>query len=378
MPYWGIGDQMKTINTIIFCILFVPFISGQTGSNWAIFRGDPTLKGITSDRLPERPELHWSFPAGDDLRSAPVSGNGRVVAGSMDGSVYCLDSKGQLQWEFKAANGIEAPALLHAGNVYIGDLDGNLYCLDLMTGDKNWSYVADNQISGSPNVWVEEDQERILFGSYDFYLHCVDAGSGKMIWKYETDNFINGAAAIDQGKAIFGGCDGFIHVVDIRTGKLVKKIDVATYIASSVAVSENAAYTGDHDGKFSCVDLENEKLVWSWANERARLPFLASPSVNQKFAVIGNEDKYTYCFNRSTGELIWRFNSGSRINASPVIAGDRVLTANMRGDLHILDLQTGEALWTYELGSAITGNPAVSGGRFYVAAADGYIYSFGK
>jgi outer membrane protein assembly factor BamB len=199
-----------------------------------------------------------------------------------------------------------------------------------------------------------------------------------MIWKYETDNFINGAAACDQGKAIFGGCDGFIHMVDILTGRLDKKIDIATYIASSVAVSDMVAFTGDHDGKFSCVDLENEKILWTWTNDRARLPFLASPSVNQHVAVIGNEDKYTYCFDRATGELLWRFNSGARIHASPVIARDRVLVANLRGDLYIVDIRNGEALWNYELGSAVTGNPAISGGRIFIAASDGYIYCFGK
>ncbi len=370
---------MKKFKTIIFSILLVQSIVGQTGDGWHIFRGDPTLRGITSNRLPGQPKLLWSYHATDDLRSSPVSGGGRIVAGSMDGSVYCLDNNGQLQWEFKTGNGVEAPALLHGGKVYIGDLDGSLYCLDLQTGDENWSYKADNQISGSPNFWVSGDKTMIVFGSYDYYLHCLDAGTGKMIWKYETDNFINGAAACYQGKAIFGGCDGFIHVVDILTGKLEKQIDIATYIASSVAVSDNAAFIGDHDGKFSCIDLENEKIAWTWTNDRSRLPFLASPSVNQKVAVIGNEDKYTYCFNRSTGELIWRFNSGSRINASPVIARDRVLVANMRGDLFILDISNGDVLWNYELGSAITGTPAVvSGERFYIAASDGYIYCFGK
>ena len=118
------------------------------------------------------------------------------------------------------------------------------------------------------------------------------ARKGDMGWGFPESPLLHG------DKVIFNACSRFdetppLIAVDIRTGKLVKKIDVATYIASSVAVSENAAYTGDHDGKFSCVDLQDEKLVWSWTNERARLPFLASPSVNQKFAVIGNEDKYT-------------------------------------------------------------------------------------
>jgi outer membrane protein assembly factor BamB len=369
---------MKKFHILTIYTLLVQAIAGQTGSDWYIFRGDPTLKGITRDRLPADPKLLWSYQAGDDLRSSPVAASGRIVAGSMDGTVYCLDMSGQLHWEFKAGNGVEAPALIHGGKVYVGDLDGSMFCLDLRTGNENWSYRADNQISGSPNVWVTGNRTLIVFGSYDYYLHCLDAGTGRMIWKYETDNFINGAAACYQGDAIFGGCDGYIHVVDILTGRLTRKIDIATYIASSVAVSDDAAFIGDHDGKFSRVDLENEKIDWTWTNDRARLPFLASPSVSQKVAVIGNEDKYTYCFDKFTGELTWRFNSGSRINASPVIAGEKVLVANMRGDLFILDINNGDELWHYELGSAITGNPAVSGGRFFLAASDGYIYCFGK
>jgi outer membrane protein assembly factor BamB len=369
---------MKKLMIIIFCCLRVLSLTGQQDREWYIFRGDPTLHGVSGESLPAKPELYWSYRAGEEFITSPVTSGDRMVAGSMDGTVFCLDTGGQLQWKCGTGNGIEAPALIHNGNVYVGDLDGTMYCLDLQTGREHWTYRADNQISGSPNLWVSGVTTLIVFGSYDFYLHCLDASNGGMVWKYETDNFINGAAACDRGKAIFGGCDGYIHIVDILTGRLDKKINLATYIASSVAVSDGLAYTGDHDGKFSCVDLEHDKIVWTWTNDRAHLPFLASPSVNQRVAVIGNEDKYTYCFDRSTGELLWRFNTGARIHASPVISGDRVLVANLRGDVFILDIRNGEALWSYELGSAITGNPAVSGGRIFIAASDGYIYCFEK
>ena len=82
---------MKKLISIIFSILLVQSGIGQAGNDWPVFRGDPALTGITSNRLPGLPKLLWSFQAGDDLRSSPVSGSGRIVAGSMDGTVYCLD-----------------------------------------------------------------------------------------------------------------------------------------------------------------------------------------------------------------------------------------------------------------------------------------------
>jgi len=169
-----------------------------------------------------------------------------------------------------------------------------------------------------------------------------------------------------------------LHVVDLETGKALQKIDVATYVASSASVYENLVYLGDHDGRFSCVDLQNGAISWTWTNELVHLPFLASPSVTSDRVIIGNEDKHIYCFNREDGGLKWKFNTGSRVHASVVVAGRNVLSANLRGDLHILDIKNGTVHWSYELGSAVTGNPAVENRKFFVAASDGYLYCFGE
>ena len=60
-----------------------------------------------------------------------------------------------------------------------------------------------------------------------------------------------------------------------------------------------------------------------------------------------------YCLNKKNGELVWKYNTGSRVDASPVVVGDHVLTANMRGDLFLLDIKSGKPSWSYELGTAI-------------------------
>ena len=82
-------------------------------------------------------------------------------------------------------------------------------------------------------------------------------------------------------------------------------------------------------------------------------------------------------FEKSTGKLIWKTDTGSRVDASPVITGNDVLIANMRGDLIILKLSTGEKIWMYEIGSPITGNPAVIDGMIILGADDGMVYCFG-
>jgi len=223
--------QINMINKYILVMLVI--LSGnlavaQSSGSWPIFRGNQQLSGVSRTDLPDQPKLLWNFQTGDNIKSAPVVDQGKVVVGSSDGVVYCLDLQGKLVWKFETGNAIEAPALIYKNTVYIGNLNGTMYAIDLNSGKKKWEYETENQIIGSANWWEAGGTTYILFGSYDYFLHCVDAQTGTVKWKYESDNFINGAPACFGGKTYFGGCDGFLHVVDIVTGKADKKIDVST------------------------------------------------------------------------------------------------------------------------------------------------------
>ncbi len=347
---------MKRLLYIALCLLVG--IPSYAQKSWTIFRGDQQLLGVSKTTLPKTPKLMWSVKPGSGILAPPVVDQGLVVIGSENGTIYAIDSKGKVSWSFETDNAIEAPAMILDQTVYLGNLTGTLYAIDLTSGRKKWEYLTDNQISGSPNYWKNGKQTRLVVGSYDYYLHCVDAATGDSLWTYESDNFINGAAGCYDGKAIFGGCDGYLHIVNMATGKALKKVEVATYVASSVAVADDKAYIGDYDGRFSCVDLVKGEILWKFEEKEANLPFIGSPSI--------------------LDDLVWKTNSGSRVDASPVIVGNQVLIANMRGDLQLLDLKTGKINWSYELGSGIVGNPAVCDGKIWCAASDGYIYCFGQ
>ena len=372
-----LNNLFSFISILLLWIITTGSSYSQKAVCWNMFRGDQALTGTTVFDFPAKPEILWTFKIDDEIKSSPVSCNNKIITGAGDGYVYCLDLNGKLIWKFNSGNTIEAPALILEDNVYVGNLDGSLFSLNLNTGHKNWEYKTDNQISGSPNYWKIGENWYILVGSYDYNLHCVDARSGKLKWKYESDNFINGAPACQSGIAVFGGCDGFLHLVDINTGSLKEKIEVATYVAGSATLSGNYAFVGDYDGKFTCINLKDQKILWQWKDETTNLPFIASPSVLKERILIGNDNKYLYCLDKLTGNLIWKFNTGSRVEASTVVSINKVLTANMRGDLFILDVNNGGKLWSYEIGTPISGTPAVLKDKFIVATNDGYIYCFG-
>ncbi|MCB8999671.1 MAG: PQQ-binding-like beta-propeller repeat protein [Bacteroidales bacterium] len=85
-----------------------------------------------------------------------------------------------------------------------------------------------------------------------------------------------------------------------------------------------------------------------------------------------------YCFDKKNGKLYWKVNTGGSLDASPVLLGDVLLVANMRGDLMFMNASDGKSIWTYELGSPMGGNPAVIDKLIFVAAQDGRVYCFGN
>jgi outer membrane protein assembly factor BamB len=69
---------------------------------------------------------------------------------------------------------------------------------------------------------------------------------------------------------------------------------------------------------------------------------------------------------------------GGRVDASPVIAKEKIVVATMKGDIKILQLKDGKQLMSYELGSPVSSSPAVIDQKIIIGADDGKIYCFGK
>lgn len=364
---------MKLLFTF-FILLFTFYSFAQSATCWSNSRGNQQLHGVTSVEFPQSVDVKWTYDADGIFKSAPVVCDNKVVVGSTNGTMYCINMQGDSIWGFKTDNGIEGPALIDNGIVYFGNLTGILYALDLKTGSKLWEYETENQIMGAPSLYKKGGKEIIAVGSYDYYLHGVDAKTGKLLWKYESDNFLNSAPALWDGKAIFGGCDGFLHMVDLLTGQSAGKVEIATYVASSPAVENGIAYIGDYDGGITAIDLNEKKIKWRYENPNSNMPFIASPSLIGNKILIGSRDKFMYCFDKEIGELLWRKNTGMRIEASTIANKSEVLLINMRGDLMLLNLKDGSTSWNYELGVSAINAPAVIAGTIVVAGSDGNVY----
>ena len=83
-----------------------------------------------------------------------------------------------------------------------------------------------------------------------------------------------------------------------------------------------------------------------------------------------------FCLSTASGQELWRFDTEGDVDASPIIAKDRVLVASRSGRLCILSLADGHEIWKYDIGQSPTGTPMVARGVIVIGDDDGWVYCF--
>lgn len=349
-----------------------------TADAWPMFRGEPSLTGISPAQFLDEPQLLWTHAAGGAVRSSAAIVEGRVYVGSDSEHLHALDLKdGKEIWKYKAEDVIESSPLVLNGVVYFGSGDGMFHAVNAADGTLKWKFQTDDQIIAGPN-WIRTDagQWRIVVGSHDFFLYCLDAETGKKLWSYESTNFINGCAAVADGVTAFGGCDALLHVIDLAEGKQVREIETGAYIGASIALTGQRAYLGHYGNEFLAINLESGETEWKYADRQ--FPYFSSPAVTKDRVLFGGRDKRMHCLDRATGKPVWTFPTRGRVDSSPVVVDGRVVFGSDDGRLYLLDLESGKETWSYEIGGAISTSPAVIDHTVVIGSQDGNIYCFGK
>jgi glucose dehydrogenase len=78
---------------------------------------------------------------GGTVYSTPDVSDGKVVIGSSDRNIYCLDANtGARLWTIQTDAPVVAAATIRDGVVYIGGSDGVFRALDLKTGNVRWEF----------------------------------------------------------------------------------------------------------------------------------------------------------------------------------------------------------------------------------------------
>jgi outer membrane protein assembly factor BamB len=127
-------------------------------------------------------------------------------------------------------------------------------------------------------------------------------------------------------------------------------------------------------------------VVWRYEVPDRKFEFWSSPAMGRvpgaagakpvDVAIIGGRDKLVHAIRLDDGQALWTFPTRAKVDASPVIARERVIAASFDGHLYLLDLKSGKEVWKFAAGGPFVASPAVADGRLVIGTDDGAVYCF--
>ncbi|MDR1594761.1 MAG: PQQ-binding-like beta-propeller repeat protein [Prevotellaceae bacterium] len=357
-------------------------IENAGSEDWLIFRGDPGLSGYSNAAIPDAPQLLWAYKSDSRTSSSPVIYDKTVYWSDKRGRIYGINAAGRQVFDYNFATAVEASPMISDSTLFIGRIDGFMSALSLSRKDTVWNFETLGQISATPNSGVFGNREVVIFGSYDNNLYCMDKNSGELISQFESGYYINGAVGVMKNFFISGGCDAWLKIIDGQSGMVTDSLKLDSYIPASPAIDGNDCYIADHSGNVYAIVIEKgiilsaKKIVEATGSSGS---FISVPALSPAMLYILSDDRYLYAIDRRTGAIRWKYlQKGNSGESSPVVCRDRIISCTRSGIISVLDARKGELLWEYDTGEQITASPAAASGRFYILTAKGTLFCFGK
>jgi len=142
-------------------------------------------------------------------------------------------------------------------------------------------------------------------------------------------------------------------------------------IFSSAVAGLNMLYIAGTDGYLYALKQDTGSTAW-----RTHLGYYltdATPALEGQVLFVSVRSSALEAINAHTGQVYWTFDTAEKIQAPPLVAGDRVLLAS-RTTLWALDATSGRLVWKFQHGAEgwpTTGAPTLAGSIVYASLGSG-------
>lgn len=340
----------------------------------------------TADRL------KWEFAiANDPITTVAIGLEGTLYVGASDGYLYAITPEGKKQWAFYAGGIASAPSVGPDGTIYFTNIQGTAHALDPQ-GTVKWTAETTGRTVTHFHGGGAIDRDT-------YYVQCrggvcaLSIGDGSLRFRAGRSLTQYSAPVIFPYSFVAFPGNGRMFAVSLNGDKRWMYPepelqdndgdgeDDDLYIGPGGVLFRNApamaadgtTYTGTGDGKLIAVNEMGEKR-WEFQILTAGhhlTPAVVDAAGNVYF---GAEDQNFYALD-SSGNLLWKLQTGGSIQSAPVLASDGTMYVAAGWNLLAVTPE-GRIAWQYKLAQG-TGVPLALGedGTVYVAGNRGTLYA---
>jgi outer membrane protein assembly factor BamB len=350
--------------------------------DWPFVRRDTLGSGVATSTVADPPEMLWTYRADKQagFEATAVVSNGIIYVGDDAGTFHAVRlNDGAAVWTKTFEDGcFLSGAALDGNHIFVGDANGIVRSLRMSDGEEVWSKEIGAEVYAGPTV-----QGDSLFVTCEAgALSCLNTANGEERWQFRIDAPLRCTPTIVAGHILLAGCDSKLHRIAVSDGTEVDTLPIDAPTGATAAARENRAYFGTEGGSFYAIEIplggdKQPAEIWTYRDPERNQPIRSAAAVGERLVVYGAQSKAVYALDRATGQLKWKLTTRSRVDSSPVIAGERVVAATDRGVLYVLDRTTGEVRWQFDAGGGFTASPIIVENRIVIGNTDGALYCFG-
>jgi len=411
LPMIAYGNLYGISGGVLYCI-------GEKTGEWPMFHGVPSNNGVAvgQNAPADLSSPAWKFKADGPIVGSPVAKDGKIVFGSYDGNIYCVDAKtGSLQWKFPTGYRVASTPAFVGNVVYTGADDGYIYAINASNGQQIWKKFAGGvtigaifrsmpQVRSSPVVVGD----RLYVGSMDGNIYCLDTANGNIVWKYPATNMSYGIGStpyIYKGVLYIGAGNGVLYALNAATGALVWNITLTAsdrrLVASPIVVNDTRGgemlIIGSDTGAF----MGGRRMFFIDINNGSTLFYVDLTLVGSASVIMAWRPAYRYngshgilyisegmfvsswaIVNRTYANRTWSQWVGHVVYSTGVYAdavayrGGLLYVGNNAYSMKCFNATSGVPISSYSTNGPIFGSAAIYDGNLYFGSYDGYLYCF--
>ena len=377
----------------------------QVNTSWAQVGGTAS-KSYGHLSLAENPSRVWTANiAGSSnrrrLASAPVIGDGKLVAVGTDGIIHAFDAKtGGRIWEHKmelegrlSNSAFGGGASISGGRVYATNGVGEVVALDGETGGELWKVQPAGPLRGSPTIAFGQ----IFVMTQDNQIFSLDAETGEQVWTEsgsatQAGVFGVAAPAAGQGTVVAGYSSGELSAYRYENGRTLwadalartsisTEVGSLTDIDADPIIDSGRVYALGQGGRMAAYELVTGQRIWE-----LNLAGISTPAVAGEWIFTLTDDARLLAIARSTGKVRWltqlqRYRNEEKKKdpifwTGPVLAGNQLWVASSRGLLYKVSVGEGSANQHVDLNQPVSLPPVVADNMLYILDDSGRIHAF--
>jgi outer membrane protein assembly factor BamB len=382
---------------------------------WAQPGGNPA-KSMGHLALGATPTRAWTAKIGRGseararLASAPVVGGGRIYTIDTLANVRAFDAntgaqvwsiavgrpedrQGGISWWNGESTG--AFGVLFGGGVsydnnrvYATSGIGDVAAYDAATGTEIWRVRPGGPLRGAPTI----ANDNVYVTSQDNQLYALNPADGRVRWNasgtIETAGVFGTAApAASQGTVVAGFSSGELTAYRYENGRVLWQDALArTSISTAVSslsdidadpvIDNGRVYAVGQGGRMVALELNTGQRLWE-----INVAGISTPWVIGEWIYVVTDQAQLLAIARATGKVKWMTQlprwrdvedkKGSLTWVGPVLAGDRLILANNRGQITNVNPVDGAVIGTQETKMGVSLTPVVANNTLYILHDEG-------